>query len=203
LSWATKLWAKARENEAQNKKIVQRGESFVLFFIIGAMCTGAGVYNLYSDVRHQIFARPATATVIERTVHCTVEYQIIGEQKQKQQWPCELAEETLRRVGWNKIKLSRDYISRLRFPLQDGRTHEADVNELNLYPHKPAIGATLPITYVADDPADVRARMSWDTLSVPFGLLAIGLPFLALALGVSLPGLLQAFRRRREETVSA
>jgi hypothetical protein len=200
VSWA-KLWAKAKENSARNKRIVRRGNGFMIFFIIGAICTLAAGLDLYSVVRHQILGRPATATLMERIKQCTVEYQLIGDEKRKEQWPCEQAEEFHRRAGWNKVKLSHDYIARVQFPLEDGRTHEANVDEKKLYPHKLAIGATLPVTYVPDDPADVRAKMSWETLSVPLGLLAIGIPFLALALGVSLPALLGAFRGRGEETV--
>ena len=195
MSWA-KLWAKAKENRARNKRIVRRGESFMIFFMIGAICAGAGGYDLYSVVRHQIHGRPATATLMEHITHCTVEYQRIGEEKRIEQWPCELAEEFHRRAGWNKVKLSHDYIARVRFPLEDGRTHEANVNEINLRSFKLAIGATLPVTYTHDNPVDVRAKMSWETLGVPLGLLAIGIPLLALASGVSLPALIRAFRGR-------
>jgi len=201
VSWA-KLWTKAKENSTQNRRIVRRGESFIIFFIIGAICSLAAGYDLYSVVRHQIYGRPVTATLMERFKQCTVEYQFIGQEKKKEQWPCELAEEFHQRAGWNRVKLSHDYIARVRFPLEDGRTHEANVNEINLYPHKLAIGATLPITYTPDNPADVRAKVSWETLSVPLGLLAIGIPFLALALGVSLPALLGTFRGRGEESVA-
>jgi hypothetical protein len=200
VSWA-KLWAKAKENRARNKRIVRRGESFMIFFMIGAIFAGAGGYNLYSDVRHQIHGKPATATLMEHIKQCTVEYQRIGEETRKEQWPCELAEEFQQRAGWNKVKLNRDYIARVRFPLEDGRTHEANVNEINLRSHKLAIGATLPVTYAPDNPADVRAKMSWETLKVPLIMLAIGIPFLALAL-IPLAALLGAFRGRGEETVS-
>ena len=68
---------------------------------------------------------PATATLLAHIKQCTVEYQRIGEQERKEQLPCELAEEFQRRVGSNKVKLSRDYIARVQFRLGDGRTHEA------------------------------------------------------------------------------
>lgn len=174
----------------------------MLFFMIGAIFAGAGGYGLYSDVRHYIHGKPATATLMEHIKQCTVEYQRIGEEKRKEQWPCELAEAFQQRAGWNKVKLDRDYIARVQFPLEDGRTQEANVDEISLRSQKLAIGATLPVTYAPDNPADVRSRMSWEVLKVPLSMLAIGIPFLALAL-VPLAALLGgAFRGRSEEIVS-
>src|SRR5262249_27158360 len=77
VSWA-KLWAKAKQNSAQNKSIVRRGNSFMIFFIIGSMCTLAAGIDSYSVVRHQILGSPATATVMERSTQCTVEYQFFN-----------------------------------------------------------------------------------------------------------------------------
>jgi hypothetical protein len=199
VSW-TKLWAKAKENYARSRRLVWRSRAFM----IGAIFTAAGGYGLYSDVSHQIHGRPATARLMAHIKQCIVEYQRIGEQKRKEQLPCELAEEFQRRVGSNKVKLSRDYIARVQFPLEDGRTHEANVDDVKLGSYKLAIGATLPVIYAPDDPADVRAKMSWETLKVPLIMLAIGIPFLALSFGVPLAALFGwGFRGRREETESA
>jgi hypothetical protein len=134
---------------------------------------------------------------MEHIKQCTVEYQRIGEQERKEQWPCELAEEFQRRVGSNKVKLSRDYIARVQFPLKDGRRHEVNVDDVKLGSYSLAIGATLPVIYAPDNPADVRAEMSWERLKVPLIMLAIGIPCLALAFGGSLAGLFGwAFRGR-------
>jgi hypothetical protein len=113
-----------------------------------------------------------------------VEYQFIGEEKkQSLQLPCDLAEETQRRVGQNKIKLSRDFIARVQFPLADGRTHEAKVDDIQLGSHALAIGSTLPVVYAPDNPGDVRAAMSWERVRVWLVVSAIGIALLALALG--------------------
>ena len=193
-------WAKAKENYARSSRAFWRGQVFV----IGAIVAGAGGYGLYSDVNHQIHGRPATATLMEHIKHCTLEYQRIGEEKRKEQWSCERAEEFQRRVGSDKVKVSYNNIARLQFPLEDGRTHEAKVDDIKLGSIRLAIGATLPVTYAPNNPADVRARMSWDTLKVPLIMLAIGFPCLWLAFGGSLASLFGwAFRGRGEETVSA
>jgi hypothetical protein len=180
--------------------MVWRGQAFA----IGAILAVPGGYGLYSDVRHQIHGRPATATLMAHIERCTVEYQRIGEQKRKEHLPCELAEEFQRQVGSNKVKLSYEHIARVQFPLEDGRTHEASVDDIKLGSHKMAIGATLPVTYAPDNLADVRAKMSWETLKVPLIMLVIGIPFLALSFGVPLTALFGwGFRRRGDETVSA
>jgi hypothetical protein len=172
--------------------------------MIGAIFAGAGGYGLYSDVNHQIHGKPATATLMAHIQQCTVEYQRIGEQERKEQWPCEQAEEFQRRVGSNKVKLSRDYIARVQFRLEDGHTHEANVDDFKLGSSKLAIGATLPVIYAPDNPADVRAKMSWEKLKVQLIMLAIGIPFLVLSFGVPLGALFGwVFRGRDEETVSA
>jgi hypothetical protein len=187
------LFAKAKENHARSRRAVWHGRTFM----IGAIFAAAGGYGLYSDVKHQVHGKPATATLMEHIQRCTVEYQRIGEEKRKEQWPCELAEEFQRRVGSNKVKLSRDYVAHVRFQLADGRTHEANVDDIKLGSLKLAIGAPLPVVYTPNNPADVRAKMSWETLKIPLIMLAIGLPFLALSFGVSLSTLLGgAFRGR-------
>jgi len=180
--------------------MVWRGRAFM----IGAILAGAGGYGLYSDVTHQIRGRPAMATLMAHMTQCTVEYQRIGEQERKEQFPCELAEGFQRRVGSNKVKLSRDYIAHVQFRLEDGRTREANVDDIKLGSYKLAIGATLPVIYAPDNPADVRAKMSWETLKVPLVLLAIGIPFLALSFGIPLTALFGwGFRGHGEETETA
>jgi hypothetical protein len=199
VGWAN-LWAKAKENHARSRRVVWRTRTFV----IGAIFAGAGGYGLYSDVTHQLHGRPATATLLAHTKLCTVEYQRIGEQERKEQLPCELAEEFQRRAGSNKVKLSRDYVARVQFSLADGRTQEANVDDIKLGTYGLPIGTTLPVMYDANNPADVRARMSWKTLQVPLILLAIGLPFLVLCFGGPLAAVFRwAFRGREEESVSA
>jgi hypothetical protein len=199
VSWAN-LWAKAKANHARSTEARWRGKAFA----IGAIFAGAGGYGLYSDVNHQIHGRPATATLIAHLKLCTVEYQRIGEQEQKEQLPCELAEAFQRRAGSNKVKLSRDHVARVQFSLEDGRTQEANADDIKLGTYGLPIGTTLPVIHAPNDPADVRARMSWQTLKVPLILLAIGIPFLLLTFGVSLAGIFRwAFRSRAEETASA
>jgi hypothetical protein len=164
-----------------------------------------GGYNLYSEASHQIRGRPAMATLTGRVTQCTVEYQRIGEKQQKEQWPCEMAEEFQRRVGAHKVTLSREYIAQIQFPLEDGRKYEANVDEVDLHSFKLAIGATLPVVYAPDNPADARARMSWETLKyslILLAMLAIGVFFLALSLNVPLAALLGWAFRGREKSVA-
>jgi hypothetical protein len=199
VSW-TNLWAKAKANHARSTEARWRGKAFA----IGAIFAGAGAYNLYSDVNHQIHGRPATATLMAHLKLCTVEYQRIGEQERKEQLPCELAEAFQRQVGSNKVKLSRDAVARVQFSLEDGRTQEANADDIKLGTYGLPVGTTLPVIYDASNPVDVRARMSWKTLQVPLILLGIGIPFLLLTFGVSLTAIFRwAFRGRGEETVSA
>ena len=92
----------------------------------------------------------------------------------------------------------------MKFSLEDGRTQEANADDVKLGTYGLPIGTTLPVIYDANNPADVRATMSWRTLQVPLILLGIGIPFLLLTFGVSLTGIFRwAFRSRGEETVSA
>jgi hypothetical protein len=192
VSWAER-WAKAKENHARVSRIRARTRNFVF----AAIFAGAGGHALYSDVTHQIHGRPATATLIAHLKLCTVEYQRVGEQERKDQLPCELAEEFQRRVGSNKVKLSRDNIALIKFPLADGRAHEASVDDVKLGTYTLDVGATLPVFYAPDNPADVRAKMSWETIKIPLILLAIGLPFVWLTFGGSFAGLFGwAFRGR-------
>ena len=199
MSWAN-FWAKAKDNHARSMRARWHARTFV----IGAIFAGAGGYGLYSDVNHQIHGRPATATLTAHLKLCSVEYQRVGEQERKEQLPCELAEAFQRRFGANKVKLSRDHVARVQFALEDGRTHEANVDDIKLGTHGRPIGTTLPVIYDANNPADVRARMSWKTLQVPLILLAIGIPFLVLAFGVPLGAVFRwAFRGRSEDTAPA
>jgi hypothetical protein len=200
VSWA-ELWAKGKENHARSRRAAARGRNFV----IGAIFAGAGGSALYSDTMHQIHGRRATATLVAHIKECSVEYQRVGEQQRKEKWPCELAEEFQKRVGSNKVRLSSDLIARVRFPLEDGRVHEANVDDVKLGSHKLAIGTTLPVIYAPANPADVRAVMSWERIKVSLILLAIGIPFLWLTFGGSLVGLFGwAFRGRGDqETMSA
>jgi hypothetical protein len=150
--------------------------------VIGFMLALAGAMPLYSNTKHQMNGRAATATLIARVKQCTVAYQRIGEEKRKEKWPCALAEEFQRRVGPNKVEISHDFIARVRFTLEDGHPHEADVDEVQLGSFPLAIGATLPVFYAPDKPEDVRAEISWEQVKIELGLLAVGIVFLALAL---------------------
>lgn len=192
MGWAER-YAKGKENYARSRRIVARSRSLMLAAILG----GAGGFGLYSDTAHQINGRPATATLVEHIKSCTVEYQRIGEQKRTEQWPCDRAEEFQKVVGSNKVKISREFIARVQFPLADGRAHEAKVDEFKLNSYKLPVGGTLPVFYAPNNPADVRAEMSWDRIKIQLGLLAVGIVFLVLALGGSFTGLLAwVFRGR-------
>jgi hypothetical protein len=176
--------------------------------MIGAILAGVCGASLYSDTKHQINGKPSTATLMEHIKECTMEYQRVGEEKRNEKWPCELAEELQRRVGTNKIKISNDYIARVQFPLADGRTHEANVDDIKLGSYRLAIGSTLPVVYAPDNLGDVRAEMSWERLWPWLIALAVGIGFLALTLGgplVSLFGWAFGGRTSRagEATVSA
>jgi len=157
--------------------------------MIGAILAAVGVGNLYSDTKHQINGKPATATLMEHIKQCTVEYQRVGEEKRNDKLPCDLAEEFQRRVGRDKIKISSDYIARVQFPLADGRTHETNVDDIKLGTYELAVGTTLPVVYAPGNPGDVRAEMSWERVGVWLIVSAIGIAFLALALGGPLTAL--------------
>jgi hypothetical protein len=203
VSWAER-WAKAKENHARVGMLRARTKTFMIGAILAGVC-GA---SLYSDTKHQINGRPSTATLMEHIKQCTVEYQFIGKEKQNQKMPCELAEELQRRVGQNKIKLSKDYFARVQFPLENGRMHQAEVDDIKLGSYSLAVGATLPVVYAPDNPGDVRAVMSWERAKVWLIMLAVGVGLLALALGGPLMSLFGwAFGgrspRAEEETVPA
>lgn len=177
MSWAER-WEKAKANRARYRRLQSR----MVVIMIGGICAAAGAGNLYSDIRHQISGRPATATLVEHIQQCTVEYQRVGQEKKKEKMPCALAEEFQRRVGPNKIGLTRDFIARVQVRRADGPVYEASVDDVKLGTYSVAVGTTVPVVYTPDNPSDVRPVMSWQTVKVPLILLAIGVPFLALAL---------------------
>ena len=179
MNWA-KLFAKAKENHARSSRMGALGTVFTF----GAIFVGAGAFSLYSDVTHQIHGKRATATLLEHTKQCTVEYQRIGEEKRKEQWPCKQADEFQRLVGVNKVRVSHDSVARVRFQLEDGRTHEAHIGEFKFDSYKLAVGATLPVVYAPDNPSDVRPKLSGEQFKVPLILFAIGIPFLMVAFGI-------------------
>jgi uncharacterized protein DUF3592 len=203
VSWAER-WAKAKENHAR----VGRLRAGTRVFVLGAILAGAGGTGLYSDAKHQSNGKPSTATLMEHIKECTMEYQRVGEEKRNEKWPCELAEELQRRVGKNKIKISADYFARVQFPLADGRTHEANVDDIKLGTYSLAIGSTVPVFYAPDNPGDVRAKMSWEQVKIQLIMFVIGLACLALVFAGPLATLFgRAFggraSRAGEETVSA
>jgi hypothetical protein len=184
VSWAT-FWPKAKENQGSSSGIVWRIYHFIRrmgSFAAAAVLFGAGCGALYSDVTHQVHGRPATATLMAHIKQCTVEYLSNREPLRKEQLPCEQAEELQRRPGPNRVKIHRAYIARVTFSLADGRAYEANVDDDRLGSYRLAIGATLPIVYAPDNPADVRARMSWETAELPLFAIAVGGALLVLLL---------------------
>ncbi len=192
MNWA-KLWAKAKENHERSS----RWGAFGYLFTFGAIFAGAGAITLYSDVTHQILGKPAMASLLEHTKQCTVEYQRIGEEKRKEVWPCNEAEEMQRLAGPIKFRVSHDSVARVRFTLENGRTQEASIDEYKFDSYKLAIGTTLPVIYAPDNPSDARPNLSLKQLSFSLVLFAIGTPFLMLAFGIPFSAPLRwAFRRR-------
>src|SRR2546421_10551122 len=106
-AWSSKLRPPRRVERAMGTRLV----------VLGVILVGAGAFGLYSDTRHQIHGRPATATLLEHLTECTVEYQRVGEQRRKEKSPCVEAEEFQQRMGSNKVRITRDYLARVRFPL--------------------------------------------------------------------------------------
>jgi hypothetical protein len=192
VNWA-KLFAKAKENHARSSRMGAIGTVFTF----GAIFAGAGAITLYSAVTHQIHGKLATATLLEHTKQCTVEYQRIGEERRKEQWSCKEAEDLQRVLGPAKFRVSHDSVARVRFQLEGGRAHEANIDEYKFKSSKLAVGATLPVVYAPDNPSDVRPKLSWEQLSVALVLFAIGIPFLMVAFGIPFSALFGwAFRGR-------
>jgi hypothetical protein len=173
--WAERF-AKGRENYAR----ASRARGIARSLTIGFILAGAGGHAMYSDLQHYRSGKPSTATLIEHLQDCTIEYQRIGEERRKDPMNCTLAEELQRRVGANKIKISRDSYALVRFPLADGKEHTTKVEESKLGSHKLPVGATIAVVYDPVLPADVRAVLSWERLKIPLILLAAGLFFLTL-----------------------
>jgi hypothetical protein len=149
-------------------------------FMIGAFLAVAAAIGLYSNTKHQITGRVTTVTLVEHINQCTVQYQRVGEEKQKETWPCEKAEAFQRRIGTDKVKVSYNPLARVRFRLEDGRTHEANVAEAYLGTSKLAVGTTLPLVYARDNPDDVRAPLTWEGIKTWLSVLGIGLGCLVL-----------------------
>ncbi len=148
--------------------------------MIGAFLAVVAAIGLYSNMKHQITGRPATATLLEHINQCTVEYQRVGEQRTTETQPCDEAEDFQRRIGSNKVKVSYHPLARVRFRLEDGRTHEVKVSEGTLGTSKLAVGATLPIVYARDNPDDIRAPLTWQGIKYWLGMIGFGLGCLVL-----------------------
>jgi hypothetical protein len=174
VGWAER-WEKAKENHARFVLLRLRGR----LFMIGAVLALASGGYLYSETRHVIHGSATTVTVLEHIDECTVEYQRVGEERRKEKMACGAAEEFQRRVGSNKVRVSHAFIARVRFPLADGGTREARVDESRLGSFSLPVGATLPAIYSRDDPADVRAPLSWERIQGPLIMLTICLAFFA------------------------
>jgi hypothetical protein len=161
----------------------------------GTLTVGVG-WSMYSDTLHQLTGRPSTATLIEHVRECTVKYQIVGEDRRQEPMACDAAEAFQQRVGPSKAKVSAERFALVRFSLADGRTHEAKVDERTLHSHGLPVGATFPVVYDPDQPADVRPVLTWDHLKVSLMLFALGAVSLMLAFPGPIAALFAwAFRR--------
>jgi len=149
-------------------------------FVVGAFFAVIAAIGLYSNTKHQMTGRATTVTLMEHINQCTVQYQRAGEQKRKEAWPCEQAEDFQRRIGTNKVEVTYNPVARVRFPLEDGSTHEADVSEVTLGSSKLPIGTTLPVVYAAGNPDDVRPPLTWQGIKYWLGFLGFGLGCLVL-----------------------
>ena len=163
-------------------------------FMFGGILAASGGAGLYTETTHYLRATPVTATLLERRKECTVEYQIIGQERTRTPMPCEAAEALQIRAGTNKIIINRTDLARLRFQLPDGREHEATVDEFNLGSYSQPIGAKLAVAYDPGNPNTVRAALAWDRVKIPLGLFAVGLGILALGF---LGPILSVFRQLR------
>jgi len=136
---------------------------------------------MYSDTVHQLFGKPSRATLIEHIRECTVEYQLVSEKnKRKEPMACDAAEALQRNAGPNKIKVSAERFALVRFPMADGRVHEAKAYESKLGSYTLPVGAKIAVVYSPDQLADVRAVLTWDRLKVSLMLFAVGVVVLML-----------------------
>jgi hypothetical protein len=158
-----------------------RFKRIVTGVVIGGVITVGVGWSICSDTLHQLNGNPSTATLIAHIRECTVEYKIIGEDRRKEPMACDAAEALQQRVGPNKIKVSAERFALVRFSLADGRAHEAKVDERKLDSYKLPVGAKFAVVYAPDQPADVRAVLTWDRLKVSLMLLALGVVSLMLA----------------------
>ena len=146
-------YAKGRERYARTRRL----RASVRVLTIGAILAGAGGWTMYSDTTHQLNGKPATATLMEHIKTCTVEYQRVGQEPRKDPMACDAAEQFQRLIGSNKIKVSHEFLARVQFPLEDGRKHEAKVDENKLDSYRLPVGTKLAVVYAPGNPADVRA----------------------------------------------
>ena len=110
---------------------------------------------------------------------------------------CDAAEQFQRLIGSNKIKVSHQFLARVQFSLENGRKHEAKVDENKLDSYRLPAGTKLAVVYAPGNPADVRAVLSWERLKIPLMLFAAGSVFLMLAFGGQVAALFAwAFRGR-------
>ena len=169
-------FAKGQERRARSARMVGITRSLML----GGVLAAAGGWSMYSDTVHQLHGKPATATLIEHIKECTVEYQRVGESRRKEPMDCDTAEAFQRFIGSNKVKLSHDSFARIGFSLEDGSGSVAKVEESKLGSYKLPVGATLAVVYAPDNPADVRAVLTWERFKVSLIIFAVGLVFLML-----------------------
>ncbi|HMF13678.1 MAG TPA: DUF3592 domain-containing protein [Gemmataceae bacterium] len=164
---------------------------------IGGLLAAAGGWSLYSETLHQLTGKPSTATLIEHIRECTIDYPILSEKgRRKEPMACDAAEAFQKSAGPNKIKVSAERFALIRFPLADGRMHEAKVYETNLHSHGLPVGAQIAVVYSPNKPSEVRAELTWDHFKVSLTLFAVGVVVLMLTFAGSIAGLFaRAFRR--------
>jgi hypothetical protein len=158
-----------------------RFKRVVIGVVLGGTITVGIGWSICSDTLHQLTGKPSTATVVEHIRECTVEYQFVGEDRRKEPMACDAAEALQQRAGLRKLKISAERFVLVRFALDDGRAHEAKVDERILHSHALPVGAQIAVVYAPDRPADVRPVLTWDELKVSLMLLGLGLFSLMLA----------------------
>ena len=165
----------------------------------GAIITLASGVALVSSVEHQLSGVATTATLLERTSECHIEFQLIGSNQRTQKpMECGAALAFQQRVGGDRIKFFRNDFARLRFLEPSGAPREARV-DAGKVPASAKTGEAFAVVYDPSHPNDVRPPFSLQAMEGLSGLLIFGLALLSFGLGVNpltIFGVFSAGRRR-------
>jgi hypothetical protein len=153
--------------------------------VFGIILTVGSGLAMSSGISHQLQGVATTATVLDHSSECRVEYQlVVSDHRSDLPMDCDAATAFQNRLGSNKVILHRNDFVKLRYAEPDGRMHTVKVVAANVVAHAAPNGSSIPVVYDPIHPDDVKAPLTMNVLGLEFLLFLGGLYLLSLGLGI-------------------